>query len=72
MKVPRREFLRAGLLAAGGLTAGAVGADRLLSAGGKTSGPRAAATLNARRPLPLPAAVGEDEVEVVGAATRCH
>jgi molybdopterin-containing oxidoreductase family iron-sulfur binding subunit len=45
MKMQRREFLRAGLLAAGGLTAGTVGADRLLSAGAKSSGPRAAATL---------------------------
>jgi Fe-S-cluster-containing dehydrogenase component len=45
MKMQRREFLRAGLLAAGGVTAGALGADRLSSDGGIASGPRAAATL---------------------------
>ena len=45
MKIQRREFLRAGLLAAGGLTAGAVGANRLLGDAGAARGPRAAATL---------------------------
>jgi Fe-S-cluster-containing dehydrogenase component len=45
MKMQRREFLRAGLLGVGGLTAGAVGANRLLGDAGAARGPRAAATL---------------------------
>ena len=45
MKMQRREFLRAGLLAAGGLTAGAVGADRLMSDGVVEGSPGATATL---------------------------
>ena len=45
MTIPRREFLRAGLLTAGGVAAGATGFDKLTKGGGVADGPPASTTL---------------------------
>src|SRR5512138_2413019 len=45
MTIPRRGFLKSGLLAAGGVAAGAVGVDRLERSGAASAGVRTSATL---------------------------